>query len=50
MINGVYVHEFGCPEAWKDYTRECGWCGREFSPEERTQRFCCASCREAEAI
>ena len=26
-INGVNCHEIGCPDAWKDYTRECKECG-----------------------
>ena len=40
MINGVYCHETGCPDAWKSYTRECFECGFDFSPEERYQRVC----------
>ena len=27
MINGVYCHEAGCPDAWRDYTSECAECG-----------------------
>lgn len=40
-------HESGCPEAWRDEVRECGWCGTEFKPEERHQLFCDESCGEA---
>ena len=46
-INGVRCHETGCPEAWKDETRECKWCGSEFVPEEREQIVCDESCAEA---
>lgn len=46
-INGVKCHEHGCPEAWKDQTRECKWCGEKFHPTEREQRCCCESCEEA---
>ena len=47
MINGVYCHETGCPDAWKDYTRECKWCGTEFEPEDRHQILCDVSCAES---
>lgn len=46
-INGVPCHEIGCPDAWKDYNRECKWCGREFKPEDRNQYFCDDSCYRA---
>jgi hypothetical protein len=38
-INGVYCHEHGCPDAWKNKTIECKWCGNEFTPEEKEQLF-----------
>jgi len=44
MINGVLCHEHGCPDAWKDETRECEWCGKKFKPERRRQDCCCDSC------
>ena len=47
MINGVLCHETGCPEAWKDYVRECKWCGQEFKPEEKWQKCCSEDCAEA---
>ena len=40
MINGIRCHETGCPEAWKDYVRECKECGCEFLPEFRNQIIC----------
>lgn len=46
-INGVKCHEIGCPDAWKDETRECKWCGNEFKPKEREQDFCEVSCAES---
>ncbi len=52
-INGLYCHEEGCPEAWRDYTLDCLWCGCAFSPSERQQRFCddnCASCYYGEPL
>ena len=48
MINGVYCHETGCPNAWKDSVRECKWCGRKFKPRQGPhQDCCCAGCRKA---
>ena len=47
VINNVICHETGCPDAWKDETRECKWCGRRFRPEERNQEFCDSDCSEA---
>ena len=47
MINGLYCHEAGCPEAWKDEQRECSWCGNLFVPEDRMQKTCCPECSEA---
>lgn len=44
MINGVYCHETGCPEAWRDYDRECEECGCPYAPEERYQRYCSQHC------
>ena len=46
MINGLRCHETGCPEAWRDYGRECKWCGSEFMPEDKHQAFCCEDCAE----
>ena len=43
-INGVYCHERGCPDAWKDYKRTCKWCGSEFLPEYKIQEYCSQSC------
>lgn len=39
-INGIICHEIGCPDAWRDYKRECFECGKEFYPEERRQENC----------
>ena len=44
FINGVLCHEEVCPDAWRDETRECEWCGGKFEPEERLQTCCCESC------
>lgn len=40
MINGVYCHEAGCPEAWRDYHVDCSECGCEFKPNARHQTVC----------
>lgn len=39
-INGVRCHEHGCPDAWKEYKRECGECGCSFVPEMQRQKLC----------
>ena len=44
MINGVYCHEIGCPDSWKDYARNCRWCGEEFIPEDVNQVLCSEDC------
>jgi hypothetical protein len=44
VINGHSCHESGCPESWKDETRDCDECGCEFHPQERRQRFCGTDC------
>jgi hypothetical protein len=44
MIDGVYCHETGCPDAWKDTRRECKWCGSMFKPEDRWQVLCSDEC------
>jgi len=44
MINGIYCHEQGCPDAWKDYKKECKWCGQEFQPEWKEQACCSREC------
>lgn len=46
-INGHRCHEIGCPDAWRDYTRECAWCGQEFTPEEREQKRCSEDCERS---
>jgi hypothetical protein len=40
VIQGVFCHETGCPEAWHDSVSECEECGCDFSPVERRQRVC----------
>jgi hypothetical protein len=47
FINGVLCHEHGCPDAWREETRECKWCGGQFTPEDRAQVLCCEDCAEA---
>ncbi len=40
MINGVYCHETGCPEAWKTEEVKCRNCGFDFVPEEQGRNIC----------
>ena len=40
VINNIICHETGCPDAWKDATRVCKWCGRGFKPAEKNQEYC----------
>lgn len=46
-INGVLCHETGCPDAWKNEQRECGFCGEKFKPEYKNQNCCTQSCYNA---
>ena len=47
MINGVYCHEHGCPDAWKTQLYECCCCGTVYKPEFRHQEYCCEDCAES---
>lgn len=47
MVNGIIVHEIGCPLAWRDEIRDCKWCGQEFRPEHDEQVCCDATCLAA---
>ena len=29
-INGLACHETGCPDAWKDYEKDCFECGWQY--------------------
>jgi len=40
VINGVFCHEQGCPDAWRDRTKVCDECGFEFQPTEEFQSIC----------
>ena len=46
-INGVYCHEHGCPDAWKDETRKCEWCGQDYKPGAPHAIFCSTECWQA---
>jgi hypothetical protein len=48
-INGVVTHETGCPSAWRDYSKECAWCGTSFEPTEQRQSCCSHTCYVAYA-
>ena len=47
MINGVFCHETGCPNTWKDQIRECKWCGRKFKPRQKVQNCCTQRCAKS---
>lgn len=34
------------PNRMGETVRKCEWCGKEYAPTVRTQRFCCKECRE----
>lgn len=40
MINGVFCHETGCPNSWKDQAKACFECGCDFYPTSRFERVC----------
>ena len=40
VIQGVFCHETGCPEAWRDQQNECFECGCLFYPGSRWQGTC----------
>lgn len=44
-VNGILVHEQGCPDQWRDQKIDCFECGFEFRPEEKFQTIC-AGCLE----
>ena len=44
MINGHYCHEHGCPDAWRDKTRNCQECGCDFKPRETSEIYCSPEC------
>lgn len=46
-VNGCLTHEHGCPDAWKDYKRECRECGTEFWPENEDELDCSHTCNIA---
>ncbi len=46
-INGLYCHEHGCPDAWRDQILTCRSCGFAFHPKERGDTFCDQACAVA---
>jgi len=46
FINGLKCHEFDCPDKWRDFQRECEYCGERFKPEEPTQAMCSQECAD----
>lgn len=40
MINRHLSHETGCPDAFRDYKKECRECGADFFPADRGQTHC----------
>jgi len=43
-VNGVKIHEEGCPDEWLDHDLECKWCGAGFTPEFKNQPYCSPCC------
>ena len=50
MINGVYCHETGCPDSWKDYRVDCFDCGFDFVPKVKGYYLCPDCAYEAEYL
>lgn len=48
-INGIPCHETGCPDAWRDYDRDCRECGCPFRPETSDRAVCDDCIANAEA-
>jgi len=46
-VNGQLCHEVGCPVAWKDVKKSCGWCGTMFEREAEYQQCCSVDCSNA---
>ena len=46
VINNHICHEYECPDIWKDYEKECLWCGTLFKPELKHQECCDPTCDE----
>ncbi len=40
MINGVYCHETGCPNEWRDIKKDCFECGFDFYREYQFDEVC----------
>lgn len=45
MINGIFCHEQGCPDEWRDRKIDCSECGCDFYPLTRYQKVC-VECKE----
>lgn len=46
VINRMFCHETGCPEAWRDGTVKCRSCGEQFQPTHSGQDRC-EDCHES---
>lgn len=43
-VNGVFVHEQGCPDTWRNEVRECRVCGEGFNPKYKLDFYCSSYC------
>lgn len=46
VIQGVFCHEQGCPDAWRDRAKACDECGNDFYPTDRYQSVCDDCCSD----
>ena len=46
-IQGVYTHELGCPNSYKETLVECKWCGQLFEGAMLNQDFCGEDCSDS---
>ena len=44
VVNGVFCHEHGCPDAWRDKQMPCVECGIPFYQNEPGQYLCSEEC------
>ncbi len=46
-VNGIFVHELGCPDSYKEILTKCSWCGQSFEADRLHREFCSEDCAEA---
>ena len=44
LVGGKLGHEYGCPDSWRDYKKECWQCGCEFYSTLYKRQSRCRHC------